>query len=90
MKKLLVTAGVAGLLLTGAATATADPSPDRGCHGYYTTGYHEGGGNTGEAIGGRGRSDDDPTNGQAHQDPGRGEQVQAFLGTACGVGRERP
>ena len=81
MKKLLVSAGVAGLLFGGAATATAAPTPEKGCHGYHTTAYHDGGGNTGDAIGGEG--------GQAHSPLGRGAMLQAFLAAHCGVGSQK-
>ena len=60
----------------GAAPALADPSNanPQGCGGAGTVGYKQytgDPGSTGSAIGGPG--------GQAHQDPGRGEQVQQFL-----------
>jgi hypothetical protein len=83
-------ATVAVLALT--SVAFADPSsPENGCHGYYTTQYKElvgDRGGQGSAIGGRGNSDDDPTNGQAHSADGRGATLQAFLAVSCGVGSQ--
>ena len=85
---------VAALVLALSATALADPSsPDNGCHGYYTTQYKEqvgDRGGQGSAIGGKGNSDGDPTNGQAHSTAGRGETLQAFLAANCGVGSQTP
>jgi hypothetical protein len=80
----------ASLTLIGivAAPAAADPaSPERGCHGFYTTQAKElsgARGVQGTAIGGRGNSDGNPTNGQAHSEAGRGATLQAFLATFCG------
>ena len=72
----------------GAAPATADPaSPEHGCHGFYTTQAKELSGDRGvqgSAIGGRGNSDGDPANGQAHSEAGRGATLQAFLAEFCG------
>lgn len=72
----------------GAAPAGADPvSPENGRHGFYTTeAKHLSGdrGIQGTAIGGRGDSDGDPTNGQAHSEAGRGATLQAFLAAFCG------
>jgi hypothetical protein len=72
----------------GAAPAGADPaSPENGCHGFYTTLAKQLSGDRGvqgTAIGGRGNSDGDPTNGQAHSDAGRGATLQAFLTAFCG------
>jgi hypothetical protein len=86
---LLATAVV--LVFSGAALA--DPSsPDKGCHGFYTTQFKELTGDRGaqgEAIGGRGNSDGDPTNGQAHSAEGRGATLQAFLAANCGVGSQK-
>ena len=92
MKGLVATlAAVVALALS--ATAFADPSsPDNGCHGYYTTQYKESVGDRGgqgQAIGGRGNSDGNPDNGQAHSAAGRGETLQAFLAEACGVGSQK-
>ena len=92
MKALVATlAAVVALALS--ASALADPSsPDNGCHGYYTTQYKESVGDRGgqgEAIGGRGNSDGNPDNGQAHSVAGRGETLQAFLASACGVGSQK-
>jgi hypothetical protein len=92
--KALVAAILTIVVLALSATALADPkSADNGCHGYYTTQYKElvgDRGGQGTAIGGRGNSDGDPTNGQAHSDLGRGETLQEFLATACGVGSQAP
>lgn len=88
--KRMVVAGLASLALAGAGAgpATADPaSPENGCHGYYTTLAKEQSGDRGiqgSAIGGRGNSDGDPANGQAHSEAGRGATLQAFLAAACG------
>ena len=85
--------GTAGLLLLtvvggGGVPASADPaSPEHGCHGYYTTQAKEMNddrGIQGTAIGGRGNSDGDPANGQAHSEAGRGATLQAFLEEFCG------
>jgi hypothetical protein len=81
----LATLALAGV---GVGPAGADPaSPENGCHGYYTTLAKEQSGDRGiqgTAIGGRGNSDGDPTNGQAHSAAGRGATLQAFLAAACG------
>jgi hypothetical protein len=83
---------VAVLAFSGAALA--DPkSEDKGCHGFHTTQFKEMTGDRGaqgEAIGGRGNSDGDPTNGQAHSAAGRGATLQAFLAAECGVGSQAP
>jgi hypothetical protein len=85
-----IVAGLASLALAGigAAPAVADPaSPENGCHGFYTTQAKEASGDRGiqgSAIGGRGNSDGDPTNGQAHSEAGRGATLQAFLAEFCG------
>ena len=82
--------GVAAFVVVGlnAAPAAADPSsPDHGCHGFHTTQFKELSGDRGAqglAIGGRGNSDGDPTNGQAHSEAGRGSAVQEFLAEFCG------
>ena len=92
MKSIVVLLATAVVLaLSGAALA--DPSsPDNGCHGFYTTQFKElvgDRGGQGEAIGGRGNSDGDPTNGQAHSAEGRGATLQAFLAANCGVGSQK-
>jgi hypothetical protein len=83
---------VTAIVLALSATALADPSSsDSGCHGYYTTQYKElvgDRGGQGSAIGGRGNSYADPTNGQAHSADGRGATLQAFLADKCGVGSQ--
>jgi hypothetical protein len=90
-KQVLVVAAAA-VVLAISAPAGADPaSPDQGCHGFYTTQFKElvgDRGAQGSAIGGRGNSDGDPSNGQAHSDLGRGQTLQAFLAEACGVGSQ--
>ena len=91
--KTLVAAVVTAVVLAVSATALADPSSpvDNGCHGYYTTLYKEqvgDRGGQGSAIGGKGNSDGDPTNGQAHMAPGRGATLQQFLAVNCGVGSQ--
>jgi hypothetical protein len=72
----------------GASPAAADPaSPENGCHGFYTTQAKQLSGDRGiqgTAIGGRGNSDGDPANGQAHSEAGRGATLQAFLAAFCG------
>jgi hypothetical protein len=88
-KKRVVTALASlALVSVGVAPAVADPaSPEKGCHGFYTTQFKELTGDRGAqgtAIGGRGNSDGDPSNGQAHSDAGRGATLQAFLAEACG------
>jgi hypothetical protein len=90
--KSLIAVVVAAIVLVFSAAALADPSsPDNGCHGYWTTQAKVADrGAQGTAIGGKGNSDGDPTNGQAHSEPGRGAVLQTFLGSACGVGSETP
>jgi hypothetical protein len=89
-RKQVMVAGLASLTFAGigAASATADPaSPEHGCHGFYTTQFKQMTGDRGaqgSAIGGRGNSDGDPTNGQAHSEAGRGATLQAFLAEFCG------
>lgn len=72
----------------GAAPAAADPSsPENGCHGFYTTQAKELSGDRGvqgTAIGGRGNSDGNAADGQAHSEAGRGATLQAFLAEFCG------
>ena len=80
------------VVLAFASAALADPSSDEtGCHGYYTTQYKElvgDRGGQGSAIGGKGNSDGDSTDGQAHSEAGRGQTLQAFLAATCGVGSD--
>jgi hypothetical protein len=89
-RKRTIVAGFASFALVGAfaAPAVSDPaSPEHGCHGFYTTQFKELTGDRGAqgtAIGGRGNSDGDPTNGQAHSEAGRGATLQAFLAEVCG------
>jgi hypothetical protein len=82
------------VVLAFSAAALADPSsPDKGCHGFYTTEFKRlmgDRGAQGEAIGGRGNADGDRSNGQAHSDAGRGATLQAFLAANCGVGSQAP
>jgi hypothetical protein len=82
------------VVLAFSGAALADPkSADKGCHGYYTTQFKEMTGDRGaqgQAIGGRGNSDGDPTDGQAHSAAGRGATLQEFLAAACGVGSQAP
>ncbi len=88
--KSLIALLVTAVVLVLSASALADPSSDdKGCHGYYTTLYKEivgDRGAQGQAIGGRGNSDGDPTDGQAHSLVGRGATLQEFLAAFCGVG----
>jgi hypothetical protein len=85
-----IVAALASLALAsiGVAPAVADPaSPEHGCHGFHTTQFKEATGDRGAqgtAIGGRGNSDGDRTNGQAHSEAGRGATLQAFLAEFCG------
>jgi hypothetical protein len=92
--KSLIAALLTAVALAISASALADPSsPDNGCHGYYTTQYKElvqDRGAQGTAIGGKGNSDGDPTNGQAHSALGRGATLQEFLAANCGVGSQAP
>jgi hypothetical protein len=89
-RKRTIVAGFASFALACAvaAPAVSDPaSPEHGCHGFYTTQFKELTGDRGAqgtAIGGRGNSDGDPTNGQAHSEAGRGATLQAFLAEFCG------
>jgi hypothetical protein len=82
------------VVLAFSGSALADPkSDDKGCHGFYTTQAKDLAGDRGaqgEAIGGRGNSDGDPTDGQAHSAVGRGATLQAFLAGACDVGSQAP
>jgi hypothetical protein len=89
--KSLIAIVVTVIVLALSGIALADPSADSpGCHGAATTqAKGEDRGVQGSAIGGLGNSDGNATNGQAHSDPGRGELVQEFLGSECGVGSER-
>jgi hypothetical protein len=88
--RLMLATGAASLAVAaiGVAPAGADPaSPEHGCHGFYTTQFKELTGDRGAqgtAIGGRGNSDGDPTNGQAHSEAGRGATLQEFLAAFCG------
>jgi hypothetical protein len=92
--KSLVALVITAVALALSAVAFADPSsPDNGCHGFYTTQFKQDTGDRGaqgSAIGGNGNSDGNPTNGQAHTEPGRGQTLQAFLAEFCGVGSETP
>jgi hypothetical protein len=92
--KALIAALVAIAILVFAGAALADPSsPENGCHGYHTTLAKDLSGDRGvqgSAIGGKGNSDGDPTNGQAHSTAGRGATLQAFLGATCEVGSQAP
>ncbi len=92
--KSLVAAVVIAVVLVVSGAAFADPSSvDKGCHGFYTTMYKEMVGDRGaqgDAIGGRGNSDGDPTDGQAHSLVGRGATLQEFLAEFCGVGSQKP
>jgi hypothetical protein len=92
--KSLIALLVTLVVLALSAAAMADPgSPEKGCHGFYTTQYKElvgDRGAQGEAIGGKGNSDGDPANGQAHSEAGRGATLQAFLAANCGVGSQAP
>jgi hypothetical protein len=88
-RKRVVAATAAVVFATvGAVPAAADPaSPEHGCHGYYTTQAKQMSGDRGiqgSAIGGRGNSDGDPANGQAHSELGRGATLQVFLAEFCG------
>ena len=93
MKSLIAVLATASVLVLS-ASALADPSSaDKGCHGYYTTLYKQmvgDRGGQGDAIGGRGNSDGDPTDGQAHSLVGRGATLQEFLAEFCGVGSQTP
>ena len=92
--KSLIALLVTLVVLALSAAAMADPgSPEKGCHGFYTTDYKTSVGDRGaqgEAIGGKGNSDGDPANGQAHSEAGRGATLQAFLAANCGVGSQAP
>jgi uncharacterized membrane protein len=88
-------AAVASSLIMGAfalpaqAADNVPPAEPQGCHGYWTVQYKKAvqdAGGQGSAIGGKGKSDGDPTNGQAHSAVGRGQTLQQFLAQQCGVG----
>ena len=92
--KSMIALVVTAVVLALSASALADPaSPvDNGCHGYYTTLYKEqvgDRGGQGSAIGGKGNSDGDPANGQAHSAMGRGATLQDFLAASCERGLPR-
>jgi hypothetical protein len=96
MQRGMIATAVGGLVFLGAAGAamaqdTVPPAEPQGCHGFFTVLYKQltgEPGGQGSAIGGRGNSDQDPTNGQAHSEPGRGETLQQFLALACDQGSE--
>lgn len=92
--KILAAMAVIAAFLTLSASALADPkSAEKGCHGYYTTKFKtqlNDRGAQGTAIGGRGNSDDDAANGQAHSQAGRRAWLQQLLATYCDVGSEAP
>jgi hypothetical protein len=91
--KSLIAAAITVVVLAFSASALADPaSQENGCHGYWTTQAKsdDNRGVQGDAIGGLGNSDGDPADGQAHSALGRGQTLQAFLGTTCGVGSQVP
>lgn len=80
----------AGSALAAGTPPSAEPN---GCHGAATVAYKQltnDPGAQGTAIGGKGNSDGDPANGQAHSAAGRGALVQAFLAANCGIGSEAP
>ena len=83
-----------GLLVgSGTASAAVPPAAPQGCHGAATVAYKQATndpGGQGSAIGGKGNSDDNPFNGQAHDAVGRGETLQQFLAAACGLGSQVP
>ena len=90
MKKSLIAIALLGLAIAPAAAGGNGNDVTQGNnHGAATTDYHEDGGNTGQAIGGLGNSDGDMTNGQAHSDEGRGQQVQDFLGSNYNIGSQK-
>jgi len=83
------------LTFAGAAMAADNvpPAEPNGCHGAATVAYKQATGDAGgqgSAIGGRGNSDGDATNGQAHSELGRGQTLQEFLAANCGVGSQTP
>jgi hypothetical protein len=82
-------------LIMGAAAlpaqAAVPPAEPQGCHGAATVAYKQAvndAGGQGSAIGGKGKSDGDTLNGQAHSALGRGETLQQFLADQCGLGSE--
>jgi hypothetical protein len=82
-----------GLTITSGSLAFANvpPAEPQGCHGAATVEYKqltEDAGGQGSAIGGRGNSDGDADNGQAHSAAGRGATLQAFLAAECEVGSQ--
>jgi hypothetical protein len=73
------------------AADNVPPASPQGCHGYWTVKYKQAvndAGGQGSAIGGKGNSDGNPDNGQAHSALGRGETLQEFLAAQCGVGSQ--
>jgi hypothetical protein len=98
IRRLLKGVSVASVLLggllvgSGTASAAVPPAAPQGCHGAATVAYKQAtndAGGQGSAIGGKGNSDGDATNGQAHSEAGRGETLQQFLADACGVGSDQ-
>ena len=87
--KSLIAVLVTAAVLVPSASPLADPSsPDKGCHGFYTTMYKELVGDRagqGDAIGGRGNSDGVHER-QAHSFIGRGATPQESLAIFCSVG----
>jgi hypothetical protein len=73
------------------AQANVPPAQPQGCHGAATVAYKQAvndAGGQGSAIGGKGNSDENPYNGQAHSAVGRGQTLQQFLAEQCGLGSE--
>ena len=62
------------------AQAAVPPASPQGCHGAATVAYKQAvndAGGQGSAIGGKGNSDDNPYNGQAHSALGRGRRCSS-------------
>ena len=85
----IATAALGSTLGPAFAQGTPPSADPNGCHGAATVAYKvatNDPGGQGSAIGGRGNSDGDKTNGQAHSEAGRGQTLQEFLAAECGVG----
>jgi hypothetical protein len=96
--KLGLTAAAAALAmgafaLPAQAADNVPPANPNGCHGAATVAYKQAvndAGGQGSAIGGKGNSDGNPFNGQAHSAVGRGQTLQEFLADQCGLGSQKP
>ena len=90
---LLLSAAAFAVLPSMAFAQDSVPAEPQGCHGAATVFFknlNNDAGWQGTAIGGKGNSDGDNTDGQAHSAAGRGAILQGFLAAECGVGSQAP